>query len=214
MDESPKNKKVNVTGIILTVIITIGFTWAIYRLVGLSEDKTPITAARMQANEVRAFAGLKSMAEAQEKYIQTDWDGDNKKVYAMFFVHLWTSVSLQGEPIPVNLIPRKPAFAMEDSLMVDGYYYMDLRKRRLQGNTLREFDYEKEWAMAAVPGTAGRTGVLSFIVDQSKVIYVMPRLHSQPEYPHEPEGSGWRRIDSEAELKKFQKSLSYPVNKS
>jgi hypothetical protein len=132
----------------------------------------------------------------------------------MFFVHLWTSVSQRGESIPVKLIPRELAFAMEDTLMVDGYYYVDLHKRRLEGNAFREFDYEKEWAMAAVPGNAGRTGVLSFIVDQGNVIYVTPRRHSQPEYPHEPEGSGWKRIDTAAELKEFQKFVNYPVNES
>ncbi len=214
MNESPKKKKINITGIILTVIVTIGFIWALYRLVGLSEDKTPLTAARLQANEIRAFTQLKSIAEAQAKYIQTDWNRDGKKEYAMFFVHLWTSVSLRGDPIPVNLIPRELAFAMEDSLTVDGYYYMDLRKRGLEGNVLREIDYEKEWAIAAVPGTAGRTGVLSFIVDQSNVIYVTPRVHSRREYPYEPEGGGWKRIDTVAGLKAFQESVTYPVKKS
>ena len=211
MNESPTNKKI---GIIFTLIITIGFIWAVYRLVGLSGDKGPLTAARMQANEVRAFARLQSMAEAQAHYIQTDWDRDGKNVYAVFFVHLWTSVSQQGEPIPVNLIPRKLAFAMEDSLMVDGYYYMDLRKRRLEGNARREMDYETEWAMAALPGTAGRTGVLSFIVDQRNVIYTAPRLHNRQEYPYEPEAGGWKRIDTAAQLKEFQKSVTYPVNES
>jgi len=213
MNESPKNKTVDITGIIFTVIITVGFIWAVYRLVGLSEDDVPITAARMQANEARAFAGLKMMAEAQEKYIQTDWDRDGKRVYAGFFVHLWTSVSPGGEPIPVNLIPRKQAFAMEDTLTVDGYYYVDLRKRQSEGNTRREIDHEKEWAMAAVPGSAGRTGVLTFIVDQSNVIYVTPRLYSQPEYPYRPERSGWTRIDTGAGLKEFQKSVNYPLSR-
>lgn len=212
MNESPKNKEVTITGIVLTVIITIGFTWAIYRLMGLSEDKTPFTPAKMRTNEVRAFAGLKMMAEAQEKYIQTDWDSDGKKAYAMFFVHLWTSVSPESEPIPVNLIPRESAFAMEDTLMVNGYYYIDLRKRRLEGNTLRELDYEKEWAMAVVPGALGRTGILSFLVDQRNVIYVTPRMRNQTEYPYEPHAGGWKRIDTVEELKEFQKSVNYPVN--
>lgn len=214
MNESPKNKKVNITGIIFTVIISVGFMWAVYRLVGLSEAKAPITAAQMRANEVRAFAGLKKMARAQEKYVQTDWDRDGKKVYAAFFVHLWTSISSRGESIPVNLIPRELAFAMEDTLMVNGYYYMDLRKRRFQGNTYREFNYQKEWAIAAVPGSAGRTGILSFIVDQRNVIHASPRMHGEPEYPHEPDSDGWKRIDTVEELKTFQKSVNYPVNDS
>jgi len=197
-------------GTILTVIITIGFICSIYRLSSISNDQGPLTGEEMRANELEAYKNLKLIAAAQEEYKQKDWDSDGKKVYAMFYVHLWRSVSMAGEPIRVNLIGKELAFAMEVSNVLKGYYYIDLRKRRIDMKTVEEFDYTKEWGVAALPGTRGRTGVLTFIVDQSKGIYVTTRMHTQPEYPHDPGGSGWARIDSREDLEKFQERVSYP----
>ncbi|MFC2146822.1 hypothetical protein ACFLRT_05610, partial [Acidobacteriota bacterium] len=90
------------------------------------------------------------------------------------------------------------------------YYYMDLRRRRIDIKTMEEFDYTKEWGAAALPETRGRTGVLTFIVDQSKGIYVTTKMHSQPEYPQYPGGSGWTRIHTREDLEKFQERVSYP----
>ena len=205
-----KNKKNNITGIILTVIITIGFIWSIYRLSGLSNDRGPLSGEEIRANELGAYENLKLIAAAQEEYKQRDWDSDGKKFYAMFYVHLWRSVSLAGEPIGVNLIGKELAFAMEESKTLKGYYYMDLRKRLIDIKAIEEFDYTKEWGLAALPGTRGRTGLLTFIIDQSNVIYATTKMHSQPEYPYDPGGSGWARIDSRADLEKFQERVSYP----
>ena len=205
-----KNKKNNVIGIILTVIITIGFIWAIYQLSSLSKERKPLTGEEIRANEIEAYGNLKLIADAQEKYIREDWDSDGKKSYAMFYVHLWRSVSLDSEPIRVNLIAKELAFAMEISKTLKGYYYMDLRKRRIDIKTGQEFEYTKEWAVAALPGDRGRSGVLTFIIDQTKAIYVTAKMHSQPEYPHSPGGSGWTRIDTLEDIKKFQETVAYP----
>jgi hypothetical protein len=97
---------------------------------------------------------------------------------------------------------------MEVSKTLKGYYYMDLRKRRIDIKTRQEFDYTKEWAVAALPGDRGRSGVLTFIVDQTKTIYVTDKMHSQPQYPHSPGGSGWTRIDTLEDLKKFQETVA------
>lgn len=131
----------------------------------------------------------------------------------MFYVHLWRSVSLDSEPIQVNLIAKELAFAMEESKTLNGYYYMDLRKRRIDIKTGEEFDYTKEWGVTALPGNKGKTGVLTFITDQTKVIYVTAKRHrqpEQPEYPYDPGGSGWTRIDTLEDLKKFQETVAYP----
>jgi len=205
-----KNSKNNIIGIILTVIITIGFMWSIYLLSSLTNEQKPLIGEEIRANEFAAYENLKLIAAAQEKYKQKDWDSDGKKVYAMFYVHLWRSVSLAGEPIGVNLIAKELAFAMDVSNPLKGYYYMDLRQRRIDIKTMEEFDYTKEWGAAALPGTRGRTGVLTFIVDQSKVIYVTTKMHSQPEYPHDPGGSGWTRIDTREDLEKLQQRVAYP----
>jgi hypothetical protein len=117
---------------------------------------------------------------------------------------------LDSEPIRVNLIAKELAFAMETSKALRGYYYMDLRKRRIDIKTREEFDYTKEWGVAALPGDRGRSGVLTFIVDQTRAIYVTAKMHSQPEYPHDPGGSGWTRIYSLEDLKKFRENVAYP----
>jgi hypothetical protein len=205
-----KNSKNNIIGIILTVIITLGFIWSIYLLSSLSNEQKPLIGEEIRANELAAYENLKLIAAAQEKYKQKDWDSDGKKEYAMFYVHLWRSVSLAGEPIGVNLIAKELAFAMEISNTLKGYYYLDLRRRRIDIKTMEEFDYAKEWGAAALPGTRGRTGVLTFIVDQSKRIYVTSKMHSQPEYPRDPGGSGWTRIQTREDLEKFQERVSYP----
>lgn len=204
-------KKINVIGIILTVIITVGFTWSIVWLAGLNNEKNLPDVEEKRANEVEAFRNLKAIADAQEKYKQKDWDGDGKKVYAVFYVHLWRSVSLKGEPIRVNLIPKKLAFAMEASGMVNGYYYKDLRLRGTEGGTGREFAYEKEWAVAALPGTKGITGLLSLITDQTGTVYVTPRLHTGLDFPRDPAANGWTRINTIEELREFQNKVDYGI---
>lgn len=208
-----KDKKINPTGIILTIIITIFFTWAIYQLLVLHKEKSSLTGEEMQENEIAAYRSLKTIAAAQEKYSEKDWQGDGQKVYAMFYVHLWRSVDREGKPIPVNLIPKKLAFAMDISSPLKGYYFVDLRKRRIDFSNRPEFDYKKEWGVAALPGIKGKTGLLALIVDQSGEIYATTGMHSEPEYPREPLKSGWTKIDSIQELREFQKTVHYPVNK-
>lgn len=207
-----KAKKINGSGIIITIIVTIGFAWAIYQLLVLNTEKSSLTGKEMQENEIAAYRSLEFIAAAQEKYIQKDWDGDGKKVYAMFYVHLWRSVNHKGEPIPVNLIPKKLGFAMDISSPLEGYYFVDLRRRRFDLRTRKEFDYTNEWGAAAVPGITGRTGVLTFIVDQSGDIYATSKMHSEPEFPRDPVKSGWAKITSIKELKEFQKKIHYPVD--
>ncbi len=211
MSDSLKNKRINITGIIFTIIVTTGFAWAIYQLLVLSGEKIELTVQVMRRNEIAAYRNLKSIAAVQEHYFRKDWDGDGKKSYAVFYVHLWRSVTPKGEPIRVNLIPRKLGFAMDISSPLDGYYFVDLRRRRIDLKTREEFDYEKEWGVAALPGIFRRTGVLTFIVDQSRDIYVTPRMHSEPEYPNDPVKSGWTKIASIKELKEFQETVPYPA---
>lgn len=205
-----KNNKKNIAGIILTVIITIGFVWAIFQLSVSSQEKKPLTPKGMRKNEINAYENLKTIAAAQEEYIQRDWDNDGKKTYAMFYVHLWRSVSLDSEPIEVNLMSRELAFAMEVTNPLKGYYYLDLRKRLAEGRKGQALDYAKQWAIAAIPQDRRRTGVLTFIVDQTGAIYVTTNIHTQPEYPYDPERSGWTRLHRIEDLKKFQETVSYP----
>ncbi|MCK4762424.1 MAG: DUF2950 family protein [Candidatus Aminicenantes bacterium] len=211
MNEALENKKVNVIAIILTIIISIGFAWAIWQLSGLHSKQETLARSGIQANELAAFRYLKRIAAAQEEYKDKDWDGDGRKVYAMFYVHLWKSVTAQGEPIAVGLIPKRLGFAMDNSNPLGGYYFMDLRKRVLENRIRRDFDYGREWGAAAIPGTRGRSGVLTFVIDQSRAIYATSTFHIEPEYPFAPERNGWTKISTIKELKDFQKKVNYPV---
>ena len=211
MTDSSRKKKINIAGIVFTIIVTLGFTWAIYQLLVLPGEKVILSGQEMRRNEVAAYRNLKMIAAAQEHYFQKDWDGDGKKNYAVFYVHLWRSVTPQGEPIRVKLIPKKLAFAMDISSPLEGYYFVDLRRRRIDLRNRKEFDYKKDWGVAALPGIFRSTGVLTFIVDQSRDIFVTARMHSEPEYPGDPVKSGWTKIASVKELKEFQETVNYPV---
>ena len=180
-----KNSKNNIIGIILTVIITIGFMWSIYLLSSLTNEQKPLIGEEIRANELAAYENLKLIAAAQEKYKQKDWDSDGKKVYAMFYVHLWRSVSLAGEPLGVNLIAKELAFAMEVSNTLKGYYYMDLRQRRIDIKTIEEFDYTKEWGAAALPGTRGRTTSMRGSIATTSSSWTAPPAPSSS-------GAAWR----------------------
>ncbi len=205
-----ENSKKNIAGIILTVIISIGFLWALYQLSGSSGETKPPAPEYARMNEISAYENLKTIAAAQGKYIRRDWDNDGKKTYAMFYVHLWRSVSLDGKPIDVELIPRVLAFAMEATNPLKGYFYLDLRKRLGEGRKGQAFDYAKQWAIAAIPEDRRRTGVLTFIIDQTGAIHATTKFHDRPEYPYAPERNGWTRLHGIEGLKKFQETVSYP----
>ena len=91
-----KKKKINITGIIFTIIVTLGFAWAIYQLLELPGKKIKLTGPEMRRNEITAYRHLKSIAAAQEKYTRKDWNDDGKTSYALFYVHLWRSVTPEG----------------------------------------------------------------------------------------------------------------------
>lgn len=211
MSNELKKKKINMTGIIFTIIVTLAFAWAIYQLLALPSEKSKLTGDEMRQNEITAYRQLRAIAAGQEQYIKKDWDGDGKTSYAMFYVHLWRSVTPEGEPIRVNLIPKEVGFAMDISSPIDGYYFVDLRRWRIDRGNKKEFDYEKEWGAAAQPGIYRGTGLLTFLANQTGDIYAAPRMHPEPEYPIDPVKSGWTRIASVEELKEFQKAVPYPA---
>lgn len=193
-----------------TIIVTLAFAWAIYQLLVLPGEKSGLTGDEMRRNEIAAYRHLKAIASAQAKYIKKDWDGDGKTSYAMFYVHLWRSVTPEGEPVRVNLISKELGHAMDISSPLAGYYFVDLRRRRIDRRNKKEFDYEKEWGAAALPGVYRGTGVLALITDQTGDIYATARMHSEPEYPIDPVKNGWTKITSLKELKEFQESVPYP----
>jgi hypothetical protein len=215
MNEALQKKELNTTGIIISIAVTTFFFWAATQWYNRDSDEAQLSADRMQANEVHAFANLQMISQAQKKYKETDWDGDGKKTYAMYFVHLWTSVSTKSEPIPVGLIPKKLSFAMEAAKAIDGYYFIDLHDRiSRQAAGQAPMDYEKEWAVLGLPVKNGQTGVLNFLADQTGSIFVKSAEYVAPQCPENPAAAGWIKIEGVEQLKDLQKSTMYPKDGS
>lgn len=210
--EKPAKARRNTVGIVLTLLVTIGFIWAIFHLIAIDRPTKPITPDEMRENEIMAYRNLKRIAKAQQEYIEKDRNSDGLKTYAMFYVHLWRTVTPQGKPVPLGLIPKELGFAMDDTGPLDGYYYQDVHERQSTGNTTRPFDYSKEWSVAAIPGNRAKTGLLTLIIDHGGQIFATTHIHFQSLYPHEPSANGWTRIYSEDSLKAFQKTLDYREN--
>ena len=211
MSQNRNNAKITFTGVVVTIVVTLGFIWAVKEW--SSHDWPSKSSIKdIRANEIQAFKNLKRIALAQEKYRQTDWDKDGSKTYAKFFVHLWTSVSQESEPVPLGLIDKKLAFAMEASNASNGYFFIDLHNRSgpLVGkDQIEQLDYEREWAVTAVPAADRKAGFLIFIIDNSSDIFVKNHREVPSQYPYNPLSNGWTKIESIEQLKDFQKTLTH-----
>jgi hypothetical protein len=210
MSKYPQNKKNSITGLIFTAIVTLGFIWATAQWFNRYNRPRQLNIKDIRANEIKTFKNLRLIVQAQEKYKETDWDADRKKTFAKFFVHLWTSVNTKSEPISIKLIPKDLAFAMGPSSAIDGYYFINLHSRALsaKGQT-RKLNYEKEWAVAAVPAESGRTGSLIFIADNSGDIFSKKQEIIPTEFPDNLLSNGWTKIETIKQLKGFQKTVSH-----
>jgi hypothetical protein len=209
MSEYPQNKKISITGLVFTVIVTLGFIWAAAQWLNRYNWPRQLDIKDMRANEIKAFKNLQLIVRAQEKYKKTDWDADKKKPYAKFLPHLWTSFSTQSDPILINLIPKGLALAAGPSSAIDGYYFINLRSRALPaGGQIRKLDYEKEWAAVAAPAENGKTGSLIFIADNSGNIFSKEQIIIPSGFPDEPLSNNWTKIKTIEQLKGFQKTLS------
>jgi len=208
MSKSPQDKKVNITGLVFTAIVTLGFIWATLQWFNRYNWPRPLSIEDVQINEIRTFKNLQLIAEAQEKYKKDDMDKDGKNNYAVFLAHLWTSVDTKSEPVLIELISRDLGFAMGPSEVIDGYYFIDLHSRQLKGKEkTRRLDYEKEWALAGVPADSGKTGFLTFITDNSGDIFSKKQQLIPSAYPYDPLSKGWTKIETIEQLRSFQKSL-------
>jgi hypothetical protein len=215
MNEALQKKELSITGIIVSIAVTAAFLWMACQWYNRDSDQAQLPVDWMQANEVHAFANLQMISQAQKKYKETDWDGDGKKTYAKYFVHLWTSVSTKSEPIRIELIPKKLSFAMEAAKAIDGYYFIDLHDRRSrQAGGQVPMDYEKEWAVMGLPVNNGQTGMLNFLADQTGSIFVNSAKYVAPQCPENPAAGGWIKIEGVEQLKDFQKKIIYPQDGS
>ncbi len=223
--EQSIEKKICLVGIIFTVIVTAVFLWEGYQWSQRNNFPPKLSTAQIQSNEVLAFRRLKQICEAQHKYILEDWDGDGQKNYAQFLAHLWQSVDSNADPIKVNLLPQKIAFAMRRPFAVDGYIYVDMHYsyrvlKDKDGHIVaveeNEIDPNTGFAVGAFPASNKETGLLSFIITQEGDIHARPLEHITygPKIgllpcPVDFAQEAWRQIHNINDLKKFQKELAY-----
>jgi hypothetical protein len=223
-EQSPE-KKTCLVGSILTVIVTSVFLWEGYQWLQRNNFPPKLSTAQIQSNEILAFERLKQICEAQHKYILEDWDGDGQKTYAQFLAHLWQSIDSNADPVKVNLLPRKLAFAMREPFAIDGYIYVDThysyeQLKNEHGHIVSdkrdEIDPNTGFAVAAFPASNKETGLLSFIITQKGDIHAKPLEHIMygPKiglftYPVDFAQEAWRQIRDINDLKKFQKELAY-----
>ncbi|MBI4699602.1 MAG: hypothetical protein HY744_00305 [Deltaproteobacteria bacterium] len=205
-----------VAAVLVTGLVSIGLLWgATVWLAG--PDGTVAAPADCRQNERLAYERLRSIARAQERYKARDWDGDGKKTYAAFHIHLWRSVDAAGRPVPVGLISRELGFAMARRFALDGYVYRSVHRREglspaaTAAPSGAALDPEKEWAVAAVPADPQKTGTLAFLADSSGAIWALPNGSLDAAiYTRDPTSSGWIEIPSVARLAELQRTIAYP----
>jgi len=223
-EQSPE-KKICLVGSIFTVIVTAVFLWEGYQWLQRNNFPPELSTAQVQSNEVLAFERLKQICEAQHQYILKDWDEDGQKNYAQFLAHLWQSVDSNADPVRVNLLPRKLAFAMRRPFAIDGYIYVDMhcsykvlkdKDGYIAAVEENEIDPNTGFAVGAFPASNKETGLLSFIITQQGDIHAKalehitygPKIGLLP-CPVDFAQEAWRQIRNINDLEKFQKELAY-----
>jgi hypothetical protein len=221
--EQPPEKKICLVGSIFTVIVTVVFLWAGYQWLQRNNFPPKLSKAQIQSNEILAFERLKRICEAQHKYILKDWDGDGQKNYAQFIPHLWQSIDSNSDPVRVDLLPRKLAFAMRRPYAIDGYIYVDIHYRSLKnkyGYALavkeNEIDPARGFAVGAFPAANKESGMLSFIITQEDDIHAKPLEHIKygtwigfMNCPVNFTQEDWRQVHNIDDVIRFQKELAY-----
>jgi len=192
-----------VSGVILTVFVTAGLILA---CVGLAATGRRVHIAGdppgPAGNERAAYRNLSAIADAQERYIAGDWDDDGIRSYSPFLAHLWQAVDVEGRPVKTRFISRRLAFATHPALAVDGYYY---RLLQLKGRPDRPgvMDYQKEWAVMALPAAPLKTGRITFLCNSDREIFVRPVSADSIHYPLHPEEEGWSIVGDSESLDSF-----------
>lgn len=212
----PRRRRVSsparVAGVIATLIVSVGFVLAAIQIVMRDSEYKP-NVRTITANEVAAFKNLVRIREAQERYLERDWDGDGRRNYAKFFVHLWSSVRTDGTRVPVNLISKELAFAEGTYRSKNGYYFEELHSRETTSGRIVDLDYSEEWALLGLPARDGITGVCVFLADSTGSIYVIKTLDVPEHVPADPLAHGWTKVKDVGELKSFQRSIVYYLRK-
>jgi hypothetical protein len=188
-------RRCTISGVVLTLLATAGLILACAYLLRTSRSGRRGDDHLRRLNERRTYLNLLAIADAQESYRAVDWDGNGIKIYTPFLAHLWQTVDGKGRPVKTRFISRRLAFAMDRHVAADGYYYR-LLHRKGPGDRPRMIDYQKEWAVAAMPAVPWRTGRVVFLSGAGNAVFVRPIAADSVRYPIHPEREGWTAVGS------------------
>jgi len=130
-----------------------------------------LLASRAAANEFSAIASLRMYCGAQNIFHRTDYDGDGALEYcgpsnpeATSFSHLSTT-AVDGEMI--YLIDSAMAAATSPETARSGYYFVDIAA----GSDGKAYDATRQHGLCAVPANYGSSGLNTFVIDDSGILY-------------------------------------------
>jgi hypothetical protein len=213
MPESDSNSQsVTRSGVIFTLalvafVIVTGLLWFQH---GPGDDR--VTTRALQRNELRTYENLKHIGRAQDQYRTRSAELSGKTEFAGFVTHLWTAVDRSGNPVELDLINEDLALAIGPTKSHHGYYFVDVRKRFTHSDrTMRPLDYRTQWAIAAIPRQAGRTGNLVFLADETGAVFAKPMREFSSRYPLDPPADGWQGLPTTADLAAYQEKVVYTL---
>lgn len=218
----PRTLADRVVAVVVVVVLSVALLWGAARWLRGYAWPFEVDSQRVAALERRAYERILEVAAAQATYRQRDWDGDGELTYAPFLIHLWQSVDLAGNPVPVGLVSRELGFAMVREFALDGYTFESLHVRAASPEAakatsaerrrgLRELDPAEEWAAVARPAFPRRTGGLTFLTDSTGAVWVAPSVGAaRLAYPGDPDARGWIRVRSADELAAVQANRPHP----
>jgi hypothetical protein len=191
---------------LLTLLLAVGFVgiggWQAYTALTGDGSWTPSARA---ANERRAIDHLKRIVLAQQAFQKKHPRGE----YARFTAHLWQWVDPHGNPARLDLVSRRLAMAMGPTQAVDGYYFVEVRSRSgMDRISTSPIDYRRQWAVAALPASFGKSGRIVFLADQTDQIYALAPPRPPTVYPEDPVKGNWIVVDDPDALSTLQESFS------
>jgi hypothetical protein len=152
------------------------------------EAKNEFLARRIGENELTVIGVLDAMAEAQTEYLNTTHDGSKVKQYAQKFVSsegmqdglYWKVAEGQPEsplgPLAARASAEGYKGAAESPEPFHGYFYRILTQQssKAQGgvkNYIVNGNMTRGFAFLAYPAEYRKSGVMTFIVNQDRVVY-------------------------------------------
>nr|WP_319394736.1 hypothetical protein [uncultured Desulfobacter sp.] len=155
------------------------------------------------AQSLNAYAHIRQISRAQSLYPDKIKQALGQPQFAQFMAHLWITPDHQGNPVKLDLIPKKIALAMDYNQTLDGFFFVDIHHRFNGRGKKSKIDLQQEWAVAALPAKMPSSGFPCFLGDESGNIYVKFFTARPVKFPARPLKQGWQTLSTRKELKIF-----------